>query len=140
MGPTAETMGRWWRGFKQWRLGRPFWGGVVTIAGAVELLALTTAPVQVMLIRGLAGIGTLVIAAMLIALAVISWTQVQLRVICGVFVVILGLASFAVSNLGGFFIGLTLALVGGSLIFAWQPASPGEAPTGESGDSEEPAP
>ncbi|ADD42693.1 DUF6114 domain-containing protein [Stackebrandtia nassauensis] len=127
MSTTAETIRRWWRAFTAWRRDRPFWGGVLTIAGALELLALTAAPLQIMLIRGLAGIGTLVIAAMLIALAIISWTHGHLRVICGVFIVILGLASFAVSNLGGFFIGLLLALVGGSLIFAWQPGKPPDA-------------
>lgn len=124
---TAEAVRRWWRAFTAWRRTRPFWGGVLTIAAAAELLALTASPLQVMLIRGLAGIGTLVLAAMLTALAIIAWTHAHLRVICGVFIVILGLASFAVSNLGGFFIGLLLALVGGSLIFAWQPAGPPDA-------------
>lgn len=116
MPATAAAIRRWSRAFTAWRRHRPFWGGVLTITGAVELLALTAAPLQIMLIRGLAGIGTLVIVAMLISLAVISWTHVHLRVICGVFIVILGLASFAVSNMGGFFIGLLLTLVGGSLI------------------------
>lgn len=109
------------RGFGAWRASRPFWGGVWSIAAAVELLALTRAQLEVTFVQGLSGVGTLVIAAVLLALAVVSWAQPPLRTVCGVLIVIAGLASFPVSNLGGFLLGMTMALVGGSMIFAWEP-------------------
>ncbi|MGH8882083.1 MAG: DUF6114 domain-containing protein, partial [Stackebrandtia sp.] len=117
----GRSLARRRRDFAAWRRARPFWGGVVAIAGALELLALSMSPVQVMMIRGLAGIGTVVIAAIVVAMVVIGWVQPQLRTITGIIVVIVGLASFAVSNLGGFIVGMLLSIVGGSLIVAWAP-------------------
>ena len=45
------------------------------------------------------------------------------RVFYGVAGVVLGVASFPASNLGGFFLCMLLAIVGGSIAFAWAPAA-----------------
>jgi len=50
--------------------------------------------------------------------------------------IVLGIVSFPTSNLGGFFIGMLLAMVGGAMAFAWEPGEPEEAVMQ---DAEEPA-
>jgi hypothetical protein len=49
----------------------------------------------------------------------------------------LGIVSFPASNLGGFLLGMLLAIIGGALAFAWVPADPesvAAAPAGRVGD------
>ncbi|HZE38435.1 MAG TPA: DUF6114 domain-containing protein [Stackebrandtia sp.] len=123
--PTA--LGRLRRGrqrFRRWRRTRPAWGGALAILGAIEIFALSYAPLQVMMLRGLAGIGSVLISVLVVILSVFSWVRLDLRSLLGIVIVVLGLASFVVSNLGGFFIGLLLMVVGGAMIFAWEPRDP----------------
>jgi hypothetical protein len=87
----------------------------------VAILWAPLAPLDVVLVQGLAGIASLVIAALLVAMGVLSWFQPDLRSVLGVVAVVLSLASFLTSNLGGFLVGMVLGLVGGSLVFAWTP-------------------
>jgi hypothetical protein len=49
---------------------------------------------------------------------------------------VLGIISFPASNLGGFVLGMLLAIIGGALAFAWVPAEPGsvDAAPAERGD------
>lgn len=63
-------------------------------------------------------------------------TTPQQRVFYAVLSLVLGLVSWLTSNLGGFLIGMLLALVGGALAFAWTPVKrratdvgPAAAPT-----------
>ena len=123
-----------WRAFRTWRKSRPFWGGVITILGALELLALMWGgPIQLTLIQGIAGIGTIAISVTLVAMVLISWAQPHLRTITGILIVIIGLVSMTVSNLGGFVIGMLLTVIGGSLIFSWREPRPVQ----EDGDTED---
>lgn len=87
----------------------------------VEILWAPLAPLDVVLVQGLAGVASLVIAALLVAMGVLSWCQPHLRSVLGVVTVVLSLASFLTSNLGGFLVGMVLGLVGGSLVFGWTP-------------------
>jgi hypothetical protein len=109
------------RRFRDWRTGRPFWGGALTVLSGVEILWAPLAPLDVVLVQGLAGVASLVIAALLVAMGVLSWCQPHLRSVLGVVTVVLSLASFLTSNLGGFLVGMVLGLVGGSLVFGWTP-------------------
>lgn len=40
----------------------------------------------------------------------------------------LGIVSFPASNLGGLFVGMLLAIIGGSIAFAWTPIQPAPDP------------
>lgn len=124
---TWERTKTGWRAFRTWRKSRPFWGGVITILGALELLALMWGPIQLTLIHGIAGIGTIAISVTLVAMVLISWAQPHLRTITGILIVIIGLVSMTVSNLGGFVIGMLLTVIGGSLIFSWRESRPAQA-------------
>lgn len=120
------------RGFRTWRARRPFAGGLLTALAGLAILWAPLAPLTVVMVQGLAGFASLVIAALLIGMGSLSWFQPQLCPLLGVVAVVLALASLLTSNLGGFGVGAVLGLLGGSLIFAWTPA-PRQRPGGQSG-------
>ena len=73
--------------------------------------------------------GTTVIVAIAVGLLIMIfglflWFAAYLRQIVGVLIVLLAVVSLITSNLGGFFIGMILAMVGGSLGFSWVPTEP----------------
>jgi len=115
-----------WGRFRDWRRGRPFWGGVLLVAAGVELLAAPAAqslilPIDLIIYAGIAGVSGTLIAALLITLGVLSWLQPQQHVFFGLVGLALALVSFVTSNFGGFVIGMLLGIVGGALVFAWAP-------------------
>ena len=67
----------------------------------------------------------------LIAAGIMLWVSPVHRVFYGIAGIILGVVSFPASNLGGFFLGMLLAIVGGSLAFAWEPADADEESSAE---------
>lgn len=109
---------------KSWRRSRPFWGGLFIVAAGLELLsiplALQALPVAVMF--GTVGAGYLIALVLIIAGALV-WLQPGQRVFLGLIAVLLSLASFVCSNLGGFLLGMILGLLGGMLAVAWTPIS-----------------
>lgn len=107
--------------FQQWRRSRPFWGGVTAIIAGIELYGLTAAPFQLMVIQGVAGISALLLAILFTVLAVVTWFQPQLRVVTGLVIVVLALASILLTNLGGFLVGMLLGIHSGASIAAWEP-------------------
>ncbi|MEV0826363.1 DUF6114 domain-containing protein [Nonomuraea rubra] len=107
-----------------WRRSRPFWGGLFIVVAGLELLsiplALDALPVAVMF--GAVGASYL-IALVLILAGVLVWLQPGQRVFLGLIAVLLSLASFVYSNLGGFLLGMILGMLGGMLAIAWTPIS-----------------
>ncbi|TYB50760.1 hypothetical protein FXF51_55175 [Nonomuraea sp. PA05] len=109
---------------RAWRRSRPFWGGLLVVAAGLELLSIPLAvnalPVAIMF--GRVGAGFL-IAVILVIAGVLVWVQPGQRAFLGLVSVVLSLASFVYSNLGGFLIGMLLGLLGGMLTLAWTPVS-----------------
>jgi hypothetical protein len=66
------------------------------------------------------------IGLLLIAAGIMLWVNPVQRVFYGIAGIAGGIVSFPASNLGGFFIGMLLAIVGGSIGFAWAPAGQGQ--------------
>ena len=116
-----------WRG---WRRGRPFWGGLLTLAAGAEICYLPLAPLQVMIRQGVAGIPSVLMGICMIVMGLAMWFSPQSRTLAGVVTVLVALAALVLSNLGGFLLGTLLGIAGGSLGFAWRPI-PVPAPTGE---------
>jgi len=107
--------------FRHWRRTRPFWGALVTIIGGVEILLTVWAPLPVVLHVGLQGaVGYLVPIIVVVCGFLLIFTPSQ-RVFLSVVAAILGLASWLTSNLGGFFLGMLLTLIGAVVAFAWRP-------------------
>ncbi|KAB8189211.1 hypothetical protein FH608_040980 [Nonomuraea phyllanthi] len=109
---------------KSWRRSRPFWGGVFIVAAGLEQLSISLAihALPVAVIFGTVGAGYLIALALIIAGALV-WLQPGQRLFLGLIAVLLSLASFVYSNLGGFLLGMILGLLGGMLAVAWTPIS-----------------
>jgi hypothetical protein len=117
--------------WRAWRRSRPFWGGVLLAFAGLELLAIPLSgillhgAVKLVIYIGIGGVFGVLIGVLLIAAGIALWANPAHRMFYGIAGIVLGIASFPASNLGGFFIGMLLAIVGGSIGFAWTPA---EAP------------
>ncbi|WFE31053.1 DUF6114 domain-containing protein [Micromonospora sp. WMMD975] len=113
--PAARA--RW----RHWRRARPFTAGVLVALGGVEMLVTLRAPLGVLLHVGPQGLAAYLVPAVLVLCGVLLVATPQQRVFYALLSLLLGLASWLTSNLGGFLIGMLLALVGGALAFAWTP-------------------
>ena len=129
--------------WRAWRRSRPFWGGLLLVLGGLELLALpltgvfVRGAIKLVIYIGIGGVFGVLIGALLIAAGIVVWVNPTHRVFYGIAGIVLGIVSFPASNLGGFLLGMLLAIIGGALAFAWVPADPesvAAAPAGKVGD------
>lgn len=116
--------------FRAWRRRRPFSGGLLVLLAGLELLLIPLSGVlghgaiKLVIYIGIGGVFGVLIGLLMVAAGIAVWVNPEHRVFYGIAGVVLGIVSFPTSNLGGFFIGMLLAIVGGSLAFAWAPADP----------------
>ncbi|MET7962842.1 DUF6114 domain-containing protein [Micromonospora zamorensis] len=111
------SRGRW----RRWRRGRPFTAAVLIALGGAEMLVTLRAPLGVLLHIGPQGLAAYLVPTILVLCGVLLITTPQQRVFYSLVSLVLGLVSWLTSNLGGFVIGMLLALLGGALAFAWTP-------------------
>ncbi|MEU9826427.1 DUF6114 domain-containing protein [Micromonospora chersina] len=109
--------GRW----RRWRRGRPFTAGVLVALGGAEMLVTLRAPLGVLLHIGPQGLAAYLVPIILVICGALLIATPQQRVFYALVSLVLGLVSWLTSNLGGFLVGMLLALVGGALAFAWTP-------------------
>jgi len=118
------------RRFRAWRRSRPFWGGLLLLLAGIELILIPLSGVlfhgaiKLVIYIGIGGVFGVVIGALLIVAGLVTWFNPAHRTFYSIAGIVLGLASFPASNLGGFLLGMLLALIGGSLAFAWTPLQP----------------
>ncbi|WP_372495695.1 DUF6114 domain-containing protein [Kitasatospora humi] len=123
-GRADAPTGKQRRTFKEWRGARPFWGGLLVFLGGGEILFTEKMPLPVILHIGMQGLaGFLVPSVMALCGLLLIFSPGQ-RLFYSVLSVLLTLASWVTSNLGGFFIGLLLGLIGSILAFGWLPNQP----------------
>ena len=129
--------------WRRWRRSRPFWGGLLLVLSGLELLALpltgvlVKGQIKLVIYIGIGGVFGVLIGILLIAAGIVLWVNPTHRVFYGIAGIVLGIISFPASNLGGFVLGMLLAIIGGALAFAWVPAEPGSvdaAPNGRAAD------
>ncbi|MGK5544310.1 DUF6114 domain-containing protein [Streptomyces sp. URMC 127] len=107
---------------------RPVVACVLIAAAGAELGALPLGQPGLLGLQGVNGASALLVAAALLGCAVRLWTRPATTVSSGATAVFLGLLSYPLANLGGFLLGMLLALLGGSLALAWRPADDEAAP------------
>jgi hypothetical protein len=131
--------------WRRWRRSRPFWGGLLLVLAGLELLALpltgvlVKGQIKLVIYIGIGGVFGVLIGILLIAAGIVLWVNPTHRVFYGIAGIVLGIVSFPASNLGGFVLGMLLAIIGGALAFAWVPAEPGSvdaAPAARADDDE----
>jgi hypothetical protein len=114
-GVDEDAFGAWYR----WRRSRPFWGGLLVLLGGAEILLSERAPLPVVIHVGIQGLAGFLVPAILLLCGLLLWFTPEQRTFYSILAVLLSLGSWITSNLGGFFVGMALGLVGGSLAFAW---------------------
>ncbi|MFF4423643.1 DUF6114 domain-containing protein [Streptomyces sp. NPDC001549] len=116
--------------FHAWSGRRPFWAGLFTLLGGFPIAYFPYADLRLgnvsLAMATTGGAGALIIGVLLITLGLALWFQETIRVFAGVAAILLALVSIPVSNLGGFFVGFSLSMVGGALALAWAPGQPAE--------------
>ncbi|MEU7601096.1 DUF6114 domain-containing protein [Streptomyces sp. NPDC040724] len=128
------------RRWQRWRRSRPFWGGLLAILAGAWICVLPLAPLKIMLQQGVAGIPSVLMGIVMIVLGLTTWFSPAQRTLAGVLTTLIATAALVLSNLGGFLIGTLLGILGGGLMFAWQPyAAPRAAPRAGEPESTETA-
>jgi hypothetical protein len=107
--------------FRRWRAGRPFWGGLLLALGGAEILVTEKASMKVVLHIGMQGLAGYLLPALMVVCGLLTLFSPGQRLFYSVTGVLLALGSWVTSNLGGFFVGMTLGVVGSCLIFGWLP-------------------
>ncbi|WP_198540085.1 DUF6114 domain-containing protein [Streptomyces sp. CT34] len=113
---------------------RPHAACLCVAAAGAELGSLPLADPSLLSMTGPSGAAAVLVALALVGCAVHLWASPQQHLYSGGAAIALGLLSYPLANLGGFLLGMFLALIGGALALAWQPVEdepnpPGAAPT-----------
>ena len=120
--------------WRAWRRSRPFWGGLLLILSGLELFAIPLSgdlihgAIKLVIYIGIAGVFGVLIGALLVAAGLVIWFNQAHKTFYGIAGIVLGIVSFPASNLGGLFVGMLLAIIGGSIAFAWTPIQPAPDP------------
>ncbi|MEU5906206.1 DUF6114 domain-containing protein [Micromonospora sp. NPDC047527] len=127
-----------WRSFRRWQRSRPFWGGLFTILAGVEMFASTRMTINGLSFHsGASGLLSLLIPVILVTCGLLIWLSPAQRLFYSIVAAVTAVYSLIGLNLGGFFVGLLLGIVGSALAFAWTPSRTA-APPADQADAEEP--
>ncbi|MGW5576717.1 DUF6114 domain-containing protein [Micromonospora chokoriensis] len=117
-----------WRLFRRWQRSRPFWGGLLTALAGLEMFASTRMTVNGLSFHsGASGLLSLLIPVILVTCGLLLWFTPAQRLFYSVVAAVTAVYSLIGLNLGGFFVGLLLGIVGSALAFAWTPVQPAAA-------------
>jgi Family of unknown function (DUF6114) len=114
---------------RRWRRTRPFWGGFLLLLAGIELPLIPLSgilihgAVKLVVYIGIGGVFGVLLGALLIACGLLLWLNPAHRTFYAIAGVLLAVLSFIASNFGGFFIGMLLGIIGGSMGFAWTPSA-----------------
>ncbi|WP_330186242.1 DUF6114 domain-containing protein [Dactylosporangium sp. AC04546] len=128
-------------GFGRWRAQRPFWGGLFLLLSGLELFLSANLELALEVHFGPTGFLSYVLPAMMLLCGLLTWLSPGQRLFYGILGTLTALYSLIGLNLGGFFLGTVLGVLGGGLAAAWSPgADPAPAPALEEGPPDEDVP
>ncbi|MFI8347361.1 DUF6114 domain-containing protein [Streptomyces sp. NPDC085596] len=107
--------------FRDWRGRRPFWGGLLLALGGAEILLTEKASLKVVMHIGMQGLAGYLLPTLMVLLGLLVLFNPAQRLFYSLTGVLATLGTWLTSNLGGFFIGLLLGVVGSCLTFGWLP-------------------
>jgi hypothetical protein len=120
-----------WRGFRRWRRSRPFWGGLFALLSGLWIFGTTQLSLGGLTFQlGPTGFLSWLIPTILAACGLLMWFTPGQRMFYGIVAAVTAVYSLIGVNLGGFFIGMLLGMVGAALGFAWTPLPSRPAPAG----------
>jgi hypothetical protein len=109
------------RKFREFRYTRPFWGALFVLVAGLEIGFLPLGPTDALIRAGKGAFTALACSGLLLVMGLVILFLPTQRMAAGIIAVLVSLASFPLSNLGGFVVGMLLGIVGGSLAFGWVP-------------------
>jgi hypothetical protein len=119
-------------GFRRWRRSRPFWGGLLLILAGIELLLSGNSSLGGITIRtGPEGFLSYVLPALLLLCGLLSWLTPAQRIFYAIIGALTALYALIGLNLGGWFLGTLIGLVGSAMIFGWGPTASETAADGD---------
>ncbi|MEU3661540.1 DUF6114 domain-containing protein [Streptomyces sp. NPDC032940] len=107
--------------FRDWRSGRPFWGGLLLALGGAEVLLTMKASLKVVLHVGMQGVAGYLLPVVMLLCGLLTLVAPAQRLFYSLIGVLASLGTWLTSNLGGFLIGLLLGCTGSCLVFGWLP-------------------
>ncbi|GAA2351333.1 DUF6114 domain-containing protein [Dactylosporangium salmoneum] len=110
-----------------WVSQRPFWGGLFLILSGLELFLSGNLHLALEIHFGPTGFLSYVLPLMMLLCGALAWFSPQQRLFYGILGTVVALYSLIGLNLGGFFLGTVLGLVGGGLTVAWSVDEPAPA-------------
>ncbi|MFI6232398.1 DUF6114 domain-containing protein [Micromonospora sp. NPDC050784] len=114
-----------WRRFRRWQRSRPFWGGLLIALAGLEMFASTRMTLNGLSFHsGASGLLSLLIPIILVTCGLLLWFTPAQRLFYSIVAAVTAVYSLIGLNLGGFFVGLLLGIVGSALAFAWTPIRP----------------
>ncbi|MBQ0903408.1 DUF6114 domain-containing protein [Micromonospora sp. U21] len=126
-----------WRIFRRWQRSRPFWGGLFTVLAGVEMFASTRMTLNGLSFHsGATGLLSLLIPVILVTCGLLLWLSPAQRLFYSIVAAVTTVYALIGLNLGGFFVGLLLGMIGSALAFAWTPTRPAP-PVTEQSDAEQ---
>lgn len=121
---------------RAWLRGRPVTAALLVATAGGELAYLPLGRPELLGFQGVGGTSSLLIAAALLAVATVLLWRPRRPHLCGGAAMLLGLLSCPMANLGGFLLGMVLAVLGGALAMSWRPrAAAGNNPAGAAGSA-----
>ncbi|WP_320069539.1 DUF6114 domain-containing protein [Micromonospora sp. RTGN7] len=117
-----DRLSQAWRGFRRWRRSRPFWGGLFTTLAGLEIFSTTQMSLSGLTFQtGPTGFLSWLIPTILVSCGMLMWFSPPQRMFYSIVGAVTAVFSLIGVNLGGFFVGLLLGMVGSALGFAWAP-------------------
>ncbi len=107
--------------FRRFRWTRPFWGGLLVLFAGLVIGYIPLGPIAVIVHAGVGGVAGFACALILIAMGLFIWFGQSQRLLAAIVAVVVSLASFPLSNFGGFIVGMMSGIIGGCLTFGWVP-------------------
>src|ERR687888_622765 len=104
---------------RAWTARRPFTAGCLLIIAGMEIAIVPVIGTGIVINTSLGGYAGFLLGAFIAAMGITLWFAVEQRLIIAVLAVTAALAAFVMANLGGFFIGSLLAILGAALGHAW---------------------
>ncbi len=112
---------QWFRAFRRTR---PFWGGLWCIAAGAWIVRSMFFSFVLAVSGGWSYSAGYILGGGLVLFGLVAWFAPHYRALVGVLAVLLGLAAFVAANLGGYLLGSVLAILGGSMVWAWGEKAP----------------
>ena len=107
--------------FTRWVYGRPFFGGLWLTLGGAWILLTMKASVKVVLHVGMQGVAGYLLPTLMVLLGLLILFSPDQRLFYSITGVLISMATWVTSNLGGFMVGLLLGVAGSILTFGWLP-------------------